>query len=76
MRKVRYDYEVTVHVHAPMRPCGRTCAHTCHTCTHTRMWTAYCIPPLHVLGSRPARNSSGVILKNKPWDLVMPTLIC
>lgn len=24
MRKVRYDYEVTVHVHAPMRPYMRT----------------------------------------------------
>lgn len=69
MRKVRYDYEVTVHVHAHMLPCRRARAQG-----WVRPITAYYSHPLHVLGSRSVRNPSSVILKNKPWDLVMPTL--
>lgn len=55
MRKVRYDYEVTVHVHAHMLPCGRARA---------QGWgTAYYSHPLQVLGSRSVGNPSTVILK-------------
>lgn len=58
---------------------GRTYgAHTVlasHACAHKDV-DSLLYPPLHVLGSRSARNSSSVILRNKPWDLVMPTLTC
>lgn len=52
-----------MHTHTSMR-----------VCTRTGMGTAYYSHPLQVLGSRSVRNPSSVILKNKPWDLVMPTL--
>lgn len=78
MRKVRNDCEVTVHVHASMHVFRtRTGVHVAHMLTiraRTRLLAAYYIPPLHVLGSRSIRDSGGVILKNKPWGLVMPTL--
>ena len=58
-------YKVTVLVHASARIHAyvRAYMRTYLPCVHTRMWAAYYSPPLHLLGCKSARNSSGVILK-------------